>query len=379
MHRSTGSIDATGYTLPLAVANQPYGPPLISNASFGQPPPLQRSGSNRSLHSPPTPPAAGAPTIAAPGFPAHPAASSYVPQGFSQQVAPYQHGLQRHHSGESFGSREGSQLNRSMEGVSVGDHPSSIEALQPLQQTHRREVNGALYHAGSGARDFFSTAATSGSVPTSSTATEIEERESLVSGSSSSSIRDDLPLCENDSGCTLINDKRHQRQCAHTCRLFPCYHAHVKRHAKLFRHAPGQLVVTPAPAEAAAAAGGKPSKQSQKASLALTSVNFQHISADAPNATKLTVSSKDKCYDIFGDWTLVKVHTFKRYLHQVFGVVPVQQRLFFGEISMNDDLATVASCGVCSQPAAVITLRTDDDDTPPHPAGAGLRFDVNEL
>jgi hypothetical protein len=196
------------------------------------------------------------------------------------------------------------------------------------------------------------------------TSTDREERESLVSGSSSSSVRDDLPLCENDSGCSLINDRRHQRQWSHTCRLYPCYHATVKRHAKLFRHVPGQLVQTPlAPSNSGSLSnllGGTKGKTSQRATMALASVNFMHISQDAPNATRITVTATTKSFEIAGDWTQVKIHTLKRYLHQVFGVAPVAQRLVLDGVELDDDLALVSACGVVE--GSQVTLQFDDHD-----------------
>lgn len=155
-----------------------------------------------------------------------------------------------------------------------------------------------------------------------------KEATSQSGDSSASSILDNLPLCPADSNCTLINDKTHQYKFAHTCRLFPCYHGHIKRHAKLFRHAPNQI--------ASATSGEKSSP------MALTSVTFASISPDAPNATRVTVSNQDVAYDIYGDWAQVKVHTFKRYLHQVFGVEPKEQSLSMGStLPMDDDLENV--------------------------------------
>jgi len=225
-------------------------------------------------------------------------------------------------------------------------------------------------------------ATSAGMAPTSYSSSATEDRESLVSGSSSSSIRDDLPLCENDQGCTLINDKRHQRQFAHTCRLVPCFHAHVKRHAKLFRHAPGQMIGTVAPevtlppgiamASTTSAGsrgqqgGSRSGKQSQRATLALASVNFSHISPDAPNAIPVTVTAKDKCYEIFGDWTQVKLHTFKRYLHQCFKVLPVNQKLFLEGAPMDDDLRSVSAYGVVSRSVIVLREADDEDDDDDH-------------
>eukprot|EP00742_Colponemidia_sp_Colp-10_P021697 GILJ01025491.1.p1 GENE.GILJ01025491.1~~GILJ01025491.1.p1 ORF type:complete len:335 (+),score=40.48 GILJ01025491.1:82-1086(+) len=168
-----------------------------------------------------------------------------------------------------------------------------------------------------------------------------KEAHSQSGDSSASSVLDNLPLCTADSNCTLINDKTHQYKFAHTCRLFPCYHGHIKRHAKLFRHAPGQIAST---------------TNERSSPLALASVTFASISPDAPNATKVTVSSQDVAYDIFGDWTQVKVHTFKRYLHQVFGVEPKEQILSLGgKLPMDDDLEVVQAY-INKNPSAGIVL-----------------------
>lgn len=173
------------------------------------------------------------------------------------------------------------------------------------------------------------------------------------SGSSASSIRDDLPLCPNDDACTAINDHKHQRKYAHTCRLFPCYHGHVVRHAKLFRHAPGQISLPEG-----LTAGAKVS------SHALASVNFSTISPEAPNAYRIYVSHGDKSYEIFGDWASVKVHTFKRYLHQVYHIPPGSQVLSVmktGKV-MDDDINTVKCYGI--EEDSVIQLRSNIEDAP---------------
>lgn len=170
---------------------------------------------------------------------------------------------------------------------------------------------------------------------------------SLKSCSSASSVRDDLPLCANDDACALINDRKHQRKCAHTCRLFPCYHGHIVRHAKLFRHIPGQI--------------SKPEgiNTTKMSTHALASVNFNTISPEAPNAYRIYVSHGLKSYEIFGDWSSVKVHTFKRYLHQVYCIPPTAQQLAVlktGKV-MSDDLSSVKSYDIDED--AVIELRSE--------------------
>lgn len=185
------------------------------------------------------------------------------------------------------------------------------------------------------------------------------------SGSSASSIRDDLPLCPNDDACTLINDCKHQKKFAHTCRLFPCYHGHVTRHAKLFRHAAGQVSLPEG-----LSANTKISTQ------ALASVNFSTISPEAPNAYRIYVSHGDKSYEIFGDWASVKVHTFKRYLHQVYHIAPSAQILSVvktGKV-MDDDINTVKCYGI--EEDSVIQLRSNIEDV----TGPGrMRISLDDL
>ncbi|KAG5508262.1 hypothetical protein JKF63_05518 [Porcisia hertigi] len=168
------------------------------------------------------------------------------------------------------------------------------------------------------------------------------------SSSSASSIRDDLPLCPDDDACTLINDRKHQKKYAHTCRLFPCYHGHVTRHAKLFRHTSGQVALPEG-----VSANVKISSQ------ALASVNFSTISPEAPNAYRIYVSHGDKSYEIFGDWASVKVHTFKRYLHQVYHIAPSAQILSVvktGKV-MDDDISVVKCFGI--EEDSVVQLRSN--------------------
>ncbi|CAC9478936.1 hypothetical_protein_-_conserved [Leishmania infantum] len=174
---------------------------------------------------------------------------------------------------------------------------------------------------------------------------------SSKSSSSASSIRDDLPLCPNDDACTLINDRKHQKKFAHTCRLLPCYHGHVARHAKLFRHSPGQVSLPEGV-----------SANMKISSHALASVNFSTISPEAPNAYRIYVSHGNKSYEIFGDWASVKVHTFKRYLHQVYHIAPSAQVLSVvktGKV-MDDDINTVKGFGI--EEDSVVQLHSNIED-----------------
>lgn len=169
--------------------------------------------------------------------------------------------------------------------------------------------------------------------------------------SSMSSIRDNLPLCPKDHECTLVNNHKHQRQFVHTCRLFPCYHGHVKRHAKIFRHVEGQL------------AQQEGVHSNRITSQALTSVNFSSISPEAPNAYRIYVSHGSKMYEIFGDWNSVKVHTFKRYLHQVYHIAPHAQILVLMKTKkiMDDDISSVKSYGVEVDSVVQLQLDTEPD------------------
>ncbi|ESS66267.1 hypothetical protein TcG_03356 [Trypanosoma cruzi] len=181
---------------------------------------------------------------------------------------------------------------------------------------------------------------------------------STITGSSASALREDLSLCPNDVLCTLINDRKHQRKYAHTCRLFPCYHGHVVRHGKLFRHAPGQIAQSDALTSV---------KGTQKAlpAEALASVNFSSISPNALNAYRIIVTHGDQSYEIFGDWQNVRVHTFKRYLHQVYKIPPTSQVLVRVDdgVPLEDELESVGHYGV--KPDTIITLKRKEDDAAP--------------
>ncbi|ORC87713.1 uncharacterized protein TM35_000201220 [Trypanosoma theileri] len=251
-------------------------------------------------------------------------------------------------------------------GLSVGNNGYTSPILLPSTPPYSgdfnpmRSPNGNAQRRGSG----------KGTLPTSTPSTlershprqskftavgTLAEESSIVSGSSASSIRDDLELCPDDGLCTLINDRKHQRKYAHTCRLFPCYHGHVVRHAKLFRHAPGQI----AQAEGLSSDKGKRKKFPAEA---LASVNFSSISPEASNAYRVIVSHGDKSYEIFGDWQSVRVHTFKRYLHQVFKIPPASQVLVRveGAVQLDNELQCVSQYDV--RPDTVITLRRKEDD-----------------
>ena len=109
------------------------------------------------------------------------------------------------------------------------------------------------------------------------------------------------------------------------------------------------------------------SRASNKASrLALSSVAYSSISADSPNAYRITVKNGDTAYDIHGDWMNVKVHTFKRYLHQVFGVEAKYQTLALerwvhkSTSSLHKRAATPD--GGDNTPTAGVTNSSDDDD-----------------
>uniref|UniRef100_A0A146LZB6 Ubiquitin-like domain-containing protein n=1 Tax=Lygus hesperus TaxID=30085 RepID=A0A146LZB6_LYGHE len=175
---------------------------------------------------------------------------------------------------------------------------------------------------------------------------------SSKSCSNASSVRDNLPMCSKDEECPLINDRRHQRQFAHTCRLFPCYHGHIVRHAKLFRHKEGQI------SQHEGMSYGKVSTH------AISSVNFSSISPDAPNAYRIYVTHGEKSYEIFGDWTNVRIHTFKRYLHQVYHIRPEAQVLILtatGKV-IDDEISSVKECGIEVDCEVQLKLDIDMDE-----------------
>lgn len=178
-----------------------------------------------------------------------------------------------------------------------------------------------------------------------------------------------LPLCPADKDCAHVNDKSHQSEFSHTCRLFPCFHAHIPFHTYHFRHVPGQAAT---PSEAASSehggsnvsfnrggggsqngrdgsSSGSQSKSSSKrrgrharklvTKASQSSTSFAMLSPDAPNATKITVIQGGTAYEVHGDWSKVRVHTFKRYLHQVCGIRPVDQQLLRDSAhELKDDL-----------------------------------------
>lgn len=108
---------------------------------------------------------------------------------------------------------------------------------------------------------------------------------------------------------------------------------------------------------------------------ALAGVNFTHLSPDAPGATKIFVTTSSssvagapgtattqpsgKAYEIYGDWANVKVHTFRRYLHQVTGMRPAAQLLFLdGKTELVDDLVTMEEAG--TKAGSVIQVKLDE-------------------
>ncbi|KPA76281.1 hypothetical protein ABB37_08013 [Leptomonas pyrrhocoris] len=249
-------------------------------------------------------------------------------------------------------------------GFAVGSFPGR-RAAPPSHPSSPFSNHTNFSSSGAGAEPLLMSGSYGTNAKTVSTMADDTISSSSKSGSSASSIRDDLPLCPNDDACTAINDRKHQKKYAHTCRLFPCYHGHVTRHAKLFRHAPGQISLPEG-----LSAGAKVSTH------ALASVNFNTISPEAPNAYRIYVSHGDKSYEIFGDWASVKVHTFKRYLHQVYHIPPGSQILSViktGKV-MDDDINTVKCYGI--EEDSVIMLRSDIEDAP---APGKLRIPLDDL
>jgi hypothetical protein len=215
-----------------------------------------------------------------------------------------------------------------------------------------------------------------------------------------------LPLCPQDRDCPHVNDRAHQAEFSHTCRLFPCFHAHIPFHTFHFRHLPGQAA---APSDAGSSEhgnnsnlsfarkgpesndSGSHSKSSSKRSrgranrkavqrASASSTSFAMLSPEAPNATKITVIQGGNAYEVHGDWSRVRVHTFKRYLHQVTGLRPVEQQLMRDSaVELRDDLRFMADEGVkegtqivvrslAAEAGPVPTAGLDDAGAP---AGAG--------
>ena len=199
---------------------------------------------------------------------------------------------------------------------------------------------------------------------------ETGSERSVSSGGASSLNHDSLPLCPDDAGCQRVNDRDHQKMYSHTCRLFPCFHAHLKYHTRFFRHVPGQAATTSSEDGTSSAGGKTPSNSStssvsrtraakhrKQARKALSSVSFTHISPDAPNAQKIVVLHGTRAFEIAGDWTNVVLHTFKRYLYQVTGVRPAAQVLKLGSQVLTDEVSSLAELGV--QEGAQLVIDVD--------------------
>lgn len=167
--------------------------------------------------------------------------------------------------------------------------------------------------------------------------------------SNESNMLENLSLCPEDEECTLINEKKHQRKFLHTCRLFPCYHGHIHNHAKLFLHAADQIVFPE----------GMKTKQP---SHVLPSAPFSNISPDAPNAYRIFLEHQNTKHELFGSWENVKVHTFKRYLHQLCSISPATQCLYNSASAevMDDDLRSVKSYEVVED--SLIFLKSKDEE-----------------
>ena len=188
---------------------------------------------------------------------------------------------------------------------------------------------------------------------------ETGSERSASSGGACSLNHDSLPLCPDDSNCQRVNDRDHQKLYSHTCRLFPCFHAHLKYHTRFFRHVQGQAATTSSEDGNSSAGGKTPSNSStssvsrtraakhrKQARKALSSVSFTHISPDAPNAQKIVVLHGNRAFEIAGDWGNVMLHTFKRYLYQVTGVRPAAQVLKLGTQVLTDEVSSLAELGV---------------------------------
>ena len=259
-------------------------------------------------------------------------ASSYAPAGF---VVP------RSSPGLPGADRSPQSLPEQLPFVQRSPQPP----IDSKQQSHIQQQNPTSSSNGADDED---DSVTSSSATSTSTG--------RASGSGRNDRRGHRQLCPDDETCTNINDLTHQRRFLHTCRLFPCYHGHIRRHAKCFRHREGQLVLTEA--AASSEVQGVRSKEKLKA---LASVNFVGITRDAPGSTPLNIACRDVMYEIYGEWHKVKVHTLKRYLCQVLGVQPSLQELsLLNGTVLDDDLEYVSECGVGQSGG---TIRVDVAET----------------
>jgi hypothetical protein len=233
-------------------------------------------------------------------------------------------------------------------------------------------------------------------VPAHSQRAELDNRSerSVSSGGGSSATHDVLPLCPDDNGCLRVNDREHQKQYSHTCRLYPCFHAHLKYHTRYFRHAPGQAATTSSEEGGADQQGGTPSNSStssvsrtraakhrKQARKALSSVSFTHISPDVPNAQKVVVLHGSRAFEISGDWSNVMLHTFKRYLYQVTGVRPAAQLIKLGAAALTDEASLLSDLGVTEGSQLVVDVDVTKAATPTaaplmDPAGAASKIPV---
>lgn len=112
----------------------------------------------------------------------------------------------------------------------VGVGMMAATAIAGKKKNRRKKRNGgsSLDSRSSGAGTLASTASTTGG--------------GTLDGDGEPDDADDLPLCPNDADCNELNDPLHYQVFSHTCRLNPCYHAHVEMHCVYFRHTEGQCI-----------------------------------------------------------------------------------------------------------------------------------------
>lgn len=158
-----------------------------------------------------------------------------------------------------------------------------------------------------------------------------------------------LPMCPLDLDCQLVNDPRHYTQFVHTCKLFPCYHAHLQYHAAYFVHSEAQVVRTRRLTDDAAAP-----QQRMKVSAK------SQFSKHQLGATLIIVHFRGGQYPVYANWRKTFLHTFRRHLAATLFIEPTKQllQLDSGEV-LDDDMEYVSSLGVREN--ASVLLRVKDD------------------
>lgn len=168
------------------------------------------------------------------------------------------------------------------------------------------------------------------------------------------------PMCPDDRHCMLLNEPTHYQQFRHTCRLSPCFFAHVEEHARLFQHNVEQLMYCEAPRSSSRGTSIKSSESGgsgvhggrhvdcPRPQLPFSSQTL--LSPVAPNSEQAHVVCNGSEVLVWGNWSKVRIHTVRRYLHQVTGVPPLEQLLYLAlgdqRILLDDDTAIASTLGI---------------------------------